>query len=224
VSTSPTFGQVFHLKRSLREPISIGFGYTFSPNISLKSTYSDFAYTFLYQSNGITEYIRDTIRYLSDTHVPLTLPAMHGIGFSLRKGTKLHVLIDLETQLWSGLKYINQGSQLKDMKRVSVGVEYVPKKTSNTKGERWKRIHFRMGAHYSDGNLSINNMNVNEYGVSLGMGIPVSSSQYFFNSFNITSEAGQIGSTANNLIQQQYVRVKLAFTFNDRWFIKYKYD
>jgi hypothetical protein len=224
VAASPTFGKTFHSIRRMKDPVSLGFGYTYSLNSSLKTSYTDFAYTFLYQANGISEYIRDTIQNLADVKAPLTLPAMHGIGFSLRKGPKLKVLVDLETQLWSGFRYINQGSQLKDMNRVSIGVEYIPKKTGIAKGERWKRTQFRMGAHYSDGNLSINNANVNEYGVSLGVGIPVSSNMYFFNTFNLSAEAGQIGTTGSNLVQQQYVRVKLGFTFNDRWFIKYKYD
>ncbi|MCD6067129.1 MAG: hypothetical protein K0S33_1955 [Bacteroidetes bacterium] len=224
VRASPNYGQVRHFKRELRQKVVIGLGYTYSMNSTLNTNFSDFAYTFLYQSNGINEYIRDTIRLVTDVNAPITLPSMHGIGVSLRKGMKLNVLADFETQLWSKFQYLNQGSQLKDMKRVSLGIEYIPKKVTNTRNERWKRTQFRAGVHYSDGNLMINNSNVSEYGVSVGLGLHVNSTKLSYNTFNISAEFGQIGTTENNLIQQKYIKLKLAFTFNDLWFLKYKYD
>lgn len=224
VQGSETFGQKMTYRKNLKDHVQLTFGYTFSLNNDLNTKYTNFAYTFLYQSNGINEYVRDTVQLLNEVKAPLTLPAMHGIGIAIRKGTKLNILADFETQLWSGFSYIGESSALQDMKRVSLGIEYIPNKLTNLKAEKWKRIQFRAGAHYSDGNLLINNSRVNEVGVSLGLGLPVANGRGFFNTFNISSEFSQLGTTDNNLVKQQYIRVKLGFTFNDRWFQKYKYD
>ena len=41
---------------------------------------------------------------------------------------------------------------------------------------------------------------------------------------NISAQFGRLGSVNNNLLQEDYARIILGFTFNKRWFIKYKYD
>jgi hypothetical protein len=42
--------------------------------------------------------------------------------------------------------------------------------------------------------------------------------------FNLGFIAGQIGTTDNNLIKENYGIVNVSFTFNDFWFFKRKYD
>ncbi|HEY1038274.1 MAG TPA: hypothetical protein VGF30_02665, partial [Bacteroidia bacterium] len=165
--------------------------------------------------------LRDTIKYIDDQRMDVTLPVMHGIGISIRKGHRWNVMADYEMQLWSGFKYLNESSQFTDMKRISIGAEYIPNKLASTKGTNWKKIQFRLGAKYNDGKLLINNKRVNEYAVTAGFGFPVGMNRAF-NTFNVAVEAGRLGS--KDLVEQKYIQVKLGFTFNDRWFIKYKYD
>jgi hypothetical protein len=219
IKSSPTYG--YMKRRDLKQNVEISWGYTYSLNNDLKAYYSNFAYTFLYKGNGINEFLRDTTVYEQDVRTNINLPVMHGIGVSIRKGSKLNILADYQMQLWSGFKYINEHANFVDMKRVSIGVEYIPNKLANLKGNYLKKVQYRAGAKYSDGRLLINNSRVNEYGVSLGLGLPVGMNRAF-NTFNIALEMGQIGN--KSLVEHKYIQVKLGFTFNDRWFLKYKYD
>lgn len=219
VKSSPTYGK--NKRRDLKENIEISWGYTYSMNNDLRAYYSNFAYTFLYKGNGINEYVRDTINFVEDMRTNITLPTMHGVGISIRKGNKLNIVADYEMQLWSGFKYLNEKAQFTDMKRISIGAEYIPHKLANTKGTYWKKIQYRAGVKYNDGKLMINNKRVNEYGVTLGLGLPVGMNRAL-NTFNLGVELGQVGS--KDLVEHKYIQVKLGFTFNDRWFIKYKYD
>lgn len=219
LKTSPTYGQ--KKRRDLKQNIEISWGYTYSLNNDLRAYYSNFAYTFLYKGNGINEYIRDTINYVQDQRTNITLPTMHGLGISIRKGNKLNIVADYQMQLWSGFKYENEKAQFADMKRVSFGAEYIPNKLANTKGNYWKKIQYRVGAKYNDGKLLINNQRVNEYGVTVGLGLPVGMNRAL-NTFNIAAEFGKIGN--KSLVEHNYIQIKLGFAFNDRWFLKYKYD
>jgi hypothetical protein len=38
------------------------------------------------------------------------------------------------------------------------------------------------------------------------------------------AQYGQMGTTANNLVKENYWRINFGFTFCDRWFQKYRYD
>lgn len=220
IATSVNFGK--HKRRDLKENIEITLGYTYSMNNQLKAYYSEFANTFLYYGAG-NESFRDTIYYSADQKGSISLPTMHGVGVSVRKGSKLVVAADFEMQLWSGFKYFNDVNYLQDMKRVSIGAEFVPNKFANGKGDYMKRIHYRIGAKYNDGYLLINDKRVNEYAVTMGFGFPVGANK-IFNTFNLAVEAGQMGATSNSLVKYQYIKGTIGFTFNDRWFIKYKYD
>lgn len=220
VKTSRNYGK--HKRRDLKEDIYITLGYTYSMNNKLNATYSNFANTFLYFGAG-NESFRDTIFYDADIKGKISLPTMHGFGVSIRKGSKWNIVADYEMQLWSGFKYFDEVNYLQDMKRVSIGAEFVPNKYANSKGDYLKRVHYRIGARYNDGFLLINNNRINDYAVTMGFGFPVGANK-LFNTFNLSIEAGQTGTTANNLIKQQYIKGTLGFTFNDRWFLKYKYD
>jgi hypothetical protein len=39
---------------------------------------------------------------------------------------------------------------------------------------------------------------------------------------NISVQVGQSGTTANNLVKENYLRFNFGFTFSDRWFQKYR--
>jgi len=220
VKSSVNYGK--HKRRDLKENIEITLGYTYSMNNKLKAYYSEFANTFLYYGAG-NETFRDTIKYVADEKGYITMPTMHGLGVSVRKGSKWNVAADFEMQLWSGFKYFNDVNYLKDMKRISIGAEFVPNKFANSKGDYLKRVHYRVGARYNDGYLLVNNNRVNEYAITMGFGFPVGANK-MFNTFNLSVEAGKMGAATNGLIQYQYIKGTIGFTFNDRWFIKYKYD
>ncbi len=220
VTNSRNYGK--HKRRNLKEDIYITLGYTYSMNNKLNATYSNFANTFLYFGAG-NESFRDTIFYNADIKGKITLPTMHGIGVSIRKGSKWNIVADYEMQLWSGFKYFDDVNYLQDMKRVSIGAEFVPNKFAHGKGDYLKRVHYRLGARYNDGFLLINNNRVNDYALTAGFGFPVGANK-LLNTFNVSVEAGQTGTTQNNLIKYQYIKATLGFTFNDRWFLKYKYD
>jgi hypothetical protein len=221
VSTSPSFKK--RKFRELKKKLEITIGYIYSMNNSLNANYSEFANTFLYFGFARNESIRDTIYYKADQKGIIKLPETHGIGISIRKGNNLNVLFDVEKQLWSNFVYLNEKNNLQDLTRISIGAEWVPNRFTNTQGDYFKRIHYRFGIRYCDGYLTVNKSKVSDKALTFGLGLPAGSNK-LYNTLNLSVEIGETGSLQQGLIKYNYVKATIGFSFNDRWFLKYKYD
>lgn len=101
----------------------------------------------------------------------------------------------------------------------SIGGYYVPDFGSYTSYA--KRISYRGGFKYEQTGLVINSESINDIGVTLGIGLPITGS---FSNMNFGFEYGKRGTTASGLVQENYANVSVGFSFNDKWFIKRKYD
>jgi len=146
-----------------------------------------------------------------------------GFGVSVKKGEKLTVLMDAATTNWSNFKYFNVPSNdFKNTYRISAGLNYVPNKLAYGSANYIKRVQYRLGVSYSDGYLDLKNTSIKNYFVSAGLGLPVGIGRFDdIAVVNISAQYGKMGTISNNLLQEEYVRLVLGFTFNKRWFIKY---
>lgn len=86
-----------------------------------------------------------------------------------------------------------------------------------------------MGLRYEQTRLILNNEQLDAYGISFGLGIPISLKRpQSPSTFNIGVELGQRGSTESNLIREDYVVISFGLTlmphFRNAWFVQRKYD
>ena len=83
-----------------------------------------------------------------------------------------------------------------------------------------------MGGRYAQTLLELKNTPLTEYGLSLGVGLPVGRNFLLqnFSLVNIGIEVGQRGTTQKGLIKEQFIRATIGFTINDRWFVRAKFD
>jgi hypothetical protein len=59
------------------------------------------------------------------------------------------------------------------------------------------------------------------YGFTAGASLPIRRST---SHVHLGIDVGSLGTKTNNLIKETYVRFSVGFSFNDRWFVKRKYD
>jgi hypothetical protein len=85
----------------------------------------------------------------------------------------------------------------------------------------FKRIEYRAGFRYDNGNIILSNTRISTYGLSVGMGMPLGKSK---SRINLSAEYFVKGTTNNNLIKEEYFRFILGLNFSDKWFQRYKYD
>lgn len=156
----------------------------------------------------------DTISSNSDD---FESPMVIGGGVSLEYKDKFLVGADVLYHNWSDASFFGVKDSLKDRMKVSLGGEYLP--NSNSKNYL-KKTTYRLGAFITNDYLGIGS-DVYNYGITFGFGLPTKGSKSIF---NVGVEYGKIGTTSNNLIQENYWKFTLNTTFNERWFFKRRFE
>ena len=156
---------------------------------------------------------------LDDTD--LTLPSRLRFGLGFGKTNVWYAGAEYEMVGMGSFNndFINiEGIGYEDASKISLGGFYVP--SYNSRGSYFKRVTYRAGLAYQDTGMVINNETVNDFGMSFGVGLPVKG----FSNVNLGINLGQRGTTNSGLIKENYFKVKIGLSLNDRWFVKRKYD
>lgn len=106
----------------------------------------------------------------------------------------------------------------KNAHRIGLGGYYIPHYNSFTR--YWKRVTYRAGFYYENKSYSLRNQPINEMGISAGVSLPV----YGFSNLTIGGIYGNRGTIYSNLVRENFYGLKIALTFNDKWFQKSKYN
>lgn len=102
---------------------------------------------------------------------------------------------------------------------VSLGGYYVP--NYNSFSSYAKRIVYRGGLRYEKTGLVVNSESINDIGLTLGLGLPITGS---LSNVNIGFELGKRGTTNANLVQENFAKISVGFSLNDKWFQQRKFD
>lgn len=209
-----------------------GLQYVFSfkekHKIGLGVVYSNTAYIWAKEKLLINYYqglyssvvTYDTVYFNDKTRSNLYIPQSVGGGLSYTFNDKLLVAADVTWNNWGKYKFFGQGDSLQNAITASIGAQFIPDPLSN---KFLKKMTFRIGAKYSTGEILLRSKPINEFGVCLGVGIPLNS----FNthsSINIVFEYGKLGTLAQDLIRQNYFRFTFNFTLQEKWYQRMKLE
>ncbi|MCC8199094.1 MAG: hypothetical protein LIP06_11095 [Tannerellaceae bacterium] len=199
------FGIQYTHPLSRTESFTIGIAYT--PSNKLNAT----SYMYETLSNSVLE--TDTI-----TDQAFDLPNSFGAGISYTKENKLTLAADVLYEDWSNARFFDSKDEFKNRIRIAAGTEYIPNFQHRS---LIKRMRYRAGFHYSNSYLKIKDSSYNEYGASVGFGIPLLDNRSLI---NISFEYVKVKPDNRPLLDEQYFRFTLNYTFNERWFFKFKVD
>ncbi len=223
---STQFGLQYSKRFKRDRVLTLGATYTLGLDQSAKES----LFLASYVNTGESDFYLDTLIDQQNRKGKIKLPTSLGAGFTLRQGNTWMIAADFKTTDWAGYRYFGKADdKLGNSYQASVGAQFTPDYTPKKLSLR--RTAYRVGARYGRSYLNLNNTPINEWGVSVGIGLLLNPSGYYqrifkapFSSMNIAAEYGQRGTTTNNLIREDFVRVSLSFTFSDKWFNKYKFD
>ncbi len=199
--------------------LTLGLGAVYMPQQQIKATETYLARTYFGDATSVGLF-KDTIDSRIKNQGNLTLPQKIGFGIMLRKGNNWMVGADYEWQNWSKYKAFGVTDSLQNSMRFSLGGEYKPKRTGGV-GSYFENVTYRLGLRYNQTYLNLRNTKINEFGISFGLGLPLPRS---YSSINLAVEIGKRGTTAFNLIQENYIRFTLGVSIKETWFIKRKYN
>ncbi len=102
--------------------------------------------------------------------------------------------------------------------KISFGGFYIPNFLSLT--NYWNRVIYRAGIRIENTGVKVNNYNLNENSVSIGISAPLA----VYSKANIAFELGKRYIDQPNALSESFWSVRLGLSLTDIWFIKRKYN
>jgi len=201
--------------------LTIGATATFGNTSNMTTDYVNSTYVYSDAANSVKalETIIDQKSTSSKNLLPLQ--ASLGVGY----GSENHWFVSgqLDYKKGEDISYFGKSFDFQDTYRISAGGWYLP--NYNNFRSYFSRVVYRYGAFYERGNLKINGSSINKFGISGGVMLPFKTSSITrMSGLELGLEIGKRGTLKNNLINQNFINLRVGFNFADRWFRKNLYN
>ncbi len=206
----------------LQYPVRIGqddvmtLGATYGIGHTINST----AYYYNYLTGGDTT--STTIGKAFD------LPTSFGVGVSWRHKEQWRAGVDVTHQRWGEANipqiidnnFVSTNENYRNRTKIAAGGEWQPDRYSN---KYYRRIQYRIGASFATPYYKVNGKDgPKEIGITAGFGLPVSGNINNRSVVNVSFQWLKVVSDDPSLITENYLRLSVGITFNERWFMKWK--
>jgi hypothetical protein len=109
----------------------------------------------------------------------------------------------------------NTDINLKDAFRYSAAFEYKPKKSVGM--TEWEQMVWRFGLSYEQTQYVFNSKDINQFSVYGGFSYPLG----IDNTLDLAVEYSNRGTTENNLLNENAIKVYLGISFGELWFLTF---
>lgn len=222
------YGLQYHYRFANNTEVGLGLSYTNSTR--LNTEVERYAFTLL--DNGVPV---DSLVQTGEAEI--VMPNELRLGLVLGKRNRnttdysWAVLADMEWYQGSEFVHFNGRQPLADAYRLELGGLINPVlafEDVSRSGNYLAQIEYRIGAYYEKTPLVVRDQQLEDYGITFGMGLPVRQrnlgpGEKRRSLINAGLMLGRRGSLENGLFRESYLRVFVGITLNDKWFIKYKY-
>ncbi len=214
-----TMGATYQKKYDNDRKLTAGATTTFGNTGNLETQYTNS--TYYYNNVGIKNYISTVEDKTTSSKNLLPLEASVGVGFG--HNYRWFMGSQLDYRKGENIQFVGKPYQYKDSYRFAAGGWILP--NANNFRNYFERVIYRYGAYFEKGNLYIDSTNINEFGVTLGATLPFKNTSINrMTGFDIAVELGKRGTLKNNLVNQNFINLKLGFNFADKWFNKRLYN
>ena len=189
---------------------------TYSPKYSLDTENNRVVESILYSGTG--NHVTIDRRELDMVEGDLDIP--EEFTFGLGYGFDKHWFVGAEVS-HRGAESFNSHSlaldnvKYNDGKTYRLGGYYIP--NYRALSGVFNRVVYRMGMRYEELGLNINGQDIDEFGISFGVGVPM---RRTFSNINLGLEFGKRGTNKNGLIQENFFNAIITLSLNDKWFQK----
>lgn len=193
----------------------LALGFTFAPGMDLKG--DTYVYDQVLSGTGTSATVEtaDTARMDNAFRMPTRL----GAGFTFTKG-KWMAGADVTYGKWSEARFF--GNSGADALRVSVGGSFLPDAQNR---KFLMHTTYRVGAHFSQPYYKVGGLEgPKEYGVSLGLSMPIVNRYNNSSNVNVSGEFVHVAPSASHMITENYMRLNIGISFNERWFMKWQVE
>lgn len=213
------YGVQYSFNLSERKHIVLGYSASTSSKLTTQNSYIVSSY---FTENGDEGVATDSLINRKDAKAKINLPQIHHFGVSYQYDGKYLIGADYSIGNWSDLSVAGVNKGLQNSKTFNVGGQITP--NMNSLSNYFARVDYRFGVIYDQTYLYVNNTNIKRYAATFGLGLPLPRNNTAFYKINLAAEYGKRGTLTNGLVKENYINLRLSFTLNDLWFVKYKYD
>ena len=199
--------------------LTFGATYTFGNTGQMESTFKNSTYYYVAGQNKTNESIIEE-RASEDKNL---IPMEVSVGAGLGKDGKWFAGTQVDYKKGETVQYLGQPFAYQDSYKISAGGWFIP--NYNNFRSYFSRVTYRYGAYYEKGNLQLNGTDINRFAVTGGMHFPFdSNSASRMSGIDLGLELGKRGTLENNLINQNFINLRIGINFADKWFNKRLYD
>jgi hypothetical protein len=158
-----------------------------------------------------------TTQKTTETYQEITFPLNLTIGMAWQPFERFVIGGDIDYIDWK-TGYLFNGIPLSYMNnnyRIGAGIEFKPSK--RRLASYANKMNYRAGAFYGQMNFLSNGQPVNEYGLSLGLGFPISQG---YSRVDVAFQAGKRGDIIINDLSEMFFRLNFSASANELWFMR----
>jgi long-subunit fatty acid transport protein len=213
------FGAQYKFNLTPTSKITIGAVYT--PAQKINNNYSSIvAQALQIKDENNLVVVADTLKHDEFEEKNFSIPLSYGFGASYQIDNKLTLTVDYKYESWSNSTTPDPLTNTTvDMTRLSGGVEFIP----NDRSARsyLQRVRYRAGSYYMNDYVEISGQQVEEFGMSFGLGFPLKRSK---SSINVAFEMGKKNYHIDMAFKESYARLLVNVSLHEFWFVKSKFE
>ncbi|MFC3161178.1 hypothetical protein SAMN05443633_101251 [Chryseobacterium arachidis] len=214
-------GSYQNLNTSTDKKLTIGATATFGNTSNMTTDYVNS--TYFYSDASATVKSNESIIDKKSMNSNNLLPLQASVGVGYGEENRWFLSLQGDYKKGENIAYFGQSLDLKDSYRISAGGWYLP--NYNNFRSYFSRVVYRYGAFYEKGSLHLAGQNINKFGLSAGVLLPFKTSSITrMSGLELGIEVGKRGTLKNNLINQNYINLRVGFNFADKWFRKTLYN
>lgn len=220
------FGLQYELRLNKKNSLTLGLTYGLGHKVGSRAYY----YNQKVSSSTGSVSAGDTL----SCNDAFELPHTFGAGLVWQHGESLRLGADYTYQKWGDVRYptlvntdaygtqayMTTKGQLTDMHQISAGMEYVP----NPNGLRWgQRVRYTAGFAYSTAYIMTGaDKGPKHYLASVGISLPIINMYSNRTRLNIAAQFEHVKPSMPGMIKENYLRLSIGLSFDERWFMKWK--
>jgi len=207
-------------QKKLKDNLTLFTELTYTPETDFTSENSRNISTLLESDTGAEAVIDSRDIEVGDTN--FTFPSQWTIGAGIGEAKSWFIgaeYTDQKTSNFTNRTFDISNVEFKDANKYRIGGFYIP--NYNSLGNYWQRVVYRGGFRFEETGINVNGQDINEFGISFGVGLPVGR---LFSNVNIGFEIGTRGTKDFGLVKENFFNTFLSLSLNDRWFEKRYYE
>ncbi len=215
------FGAQYFTNLSSKVVLTLGYSVTTGNKLNASTNILATHYQKNFTSGDESSAV-DTVVFNEGVKFKITMPVTHNVGFSISGSNKWLVGADFSMSNWSDYREGSVNPGLRNSYRVAAGAQITP--NINSISNYLDLIDYRFGFKYDKTYININNTDIKQKSLTLGVGLPLPANRSTFYKINFSAELGQRGTLSNGLVKESFINFNLGFLLNDKWFFRPKLD